>query len=169
MNNKLVGTWKEVKAYITTNRNDDCGAWEYGHTPYLTNVLGNLNETESEHFSEELLSWSEFHLYELADPIIFCSNKYLNADLLYIKIFTKVRNIEYLDYLVENVIHSIRPPYYTHENIKDWDTEDILGLKENISKVKEVKGNGWKSLVEVIDFLEKELIRRKNTTANDFA
>lgn len=159
----MISTCAEIKSYITTYRNDDCGSWEYQHTPYLTNVLSNLNEAESKRFSERIFSWSEFHLYELADPIIFCSNKYLNSDFLYITIFIRTKNIEYLDYLVENVIHSIRPPYYTSKKIKDWKTEDISGLIENILTIKRIKGEGWESLDEVSDFLRKELDTRQNT------
>jgi len=166
MNQKLKDTCEEIRVYITTNKNDDCSSWEYQHTPYLEEILSNLNEIETHYLSKEIFSWSEFHLYELADPIILCTNQYLNADLLYIKIFIQIKNIEYLGYLVENVIHNIRPPYYTLAKIKDWETEEIFGLIENTSTVKEVKGEGWESLKEVIDFLKTELTRRENTKAN---
>lgn len=153
---------QEIENYISKNENDDPGSWEYGHTPYLTNVLSGLNENDSKLFSKQVLTWKEYNLYEIADPIIFCSNKYLESDYLYIQIFSKIENIEYLEYLVQNVIWTIKPPLYTEEKFKDWNKEDINKLKSNIIKVLPINDKGLDSLKGVIKFLENVLEKREN-------
>jgi len=155
---------KEIENYITSHKDDCDGDWEYIHTPYLENSLSNLNEVESKNFSNNIWKWDEFHLFEIADPIIFSHNKYLNEDYLYIRIFSKIKNIEYLDYLFENVIHYIKPPYYTFDRIINWENEMIINLINNISKLKDVKGEGWKhTIVQIIQFLNNAIEQQKKT------
>jgi len=156
-----LNTVREIEEYITKNRNDSDGSWEYEHTPHLEKSLTNLNELESEKLRVDIWNWSEFHLYEIADPIIFCDNEKLD-DEIYIRIFSEIHNTEYLDYLVENVIHYIKPPYYSFDRINDWEHELIQKLISNVSKLIRVKGEEWeKPLIEVNEFLTDALMKRK--------
>lgn len=153
---------QEIQSYISKNKEDDPGSWEYGHTPYLTDILSGLNEKDSELFSIEVLNWSEYHMFEMADPIIFCDNNYLENDFLYIQIFSKIKNDEYLEYLVENVIWTIKSPHYTEETVVNWNTDLIINLKSNIMNILPIKGDGWQSLIEVINFLDNVIEKRRN-------
>ncbi|PTX62315.1 hypothetical protein C8N46_103415 [Kordia periserrulae] len=156
-----LNTVKQIEDYISRYRNDSDGSWEYQHTPYLEKSLTKLSKLEAKKLRIDIGNWSEFHLYEIADPILFCKNDELD-DELYIKIFGEIKNVEYLDYLVGNVIHYIKPPYYSFEKINNWETELIQKLIINVSKLIEVKEEGLKnSLIEVIEFLTDSLKKRK--------
>lgn len=146
---------KQIKEYILENQNDDVGTWEYGHTPYLTNMLNHLNQTEADEFCNKVLEWNDDELLYLISLSIYMShNKYLDATSLYIKIFSKIKDIEYLEILVENNIPFIRPPYNTIDKIKDWSTDQIESLKQNVLQAMSIKSNSWnETLNKVVEYL----------------
>lgn len=149
----------QIKAYISKYKEDQSECWEHEHTPYLTKALSNLNQAESNQLSREIFNWDDFHLYCIADPIIFCSNEHLNTSLLYVKIFSKIKTIEYLEYLVENEIPHITPHYYTRDKIEQLSPYLIANLKQNIVHVMTVKSNDWNiSLRKVLEFLHAQEI-----------
>jgi hypothetical protein len=158
---KLLQNVNDIKQYISKHKKDDCGTWEYFHTPYIEASLTNFGEIESQELKAEIWNWDENYLYEIADPIIFSNNKYLGDDL-YIKIFSKVNNTEYLDYLVENVIHYIRPPYYNSDRIKDWNTELIINLNSNVNKLIDIKDDGWKTTLKQVNNFLNDVIETRN-------
>ena len=144
---------QQIENYITKFENDQCDSWEYEHTPYLEKKLDELIEEEVSEFNLKIWDWPEFHLYTIADPIIFCNNKYLDSSYLYSKIFSQINNMEYLDYLVENLAPSIH-----HGSLSTWSTDLIVSIKANVLKVIETKGQGWFKLInETLELLDSEL------------
>ena len=156
---------KQIEEYILENQDDDVGTWEYGHTPYLTNMLNNLSQTEADEFCNKVLEWNDDELlYLISLSILECINKYLNPTSLYIKIFSKIKDIEYLEHLVENNILFIRPPYDTIDKIKDWNIDQIESLKQNILQVMLVKSSSWnEGLNEVVEYLNNLKPETKKT------
>ena len=158
-----MNTIKKIENYILENQHiESPEAWEYEHTPFLTNLINNLDQTEINDFCNKVLEWEDDELYYLITlSLYYSSNKFLDATSLYIKIFCKIQKIEYLDILVENDIAFIRPPYDTTNKIKDWDIEQIGKLKQNILRVMTVKSDSWKeTLKEVVDFLDQLIINK---------
>lgn len=146
--------------YIENHKNDSGGDWEYGHTPYIQNVLDHLNKEQTDEFCKRIWNWSEFHLSELADPILFCSNKFVDRFHLYMKIFGKLTDIEKLEYFAQNI--GISLPIAT---IKNWDIEDLINILENIRRVtdyikSEDYGGQYKSIEHTLELVIK------NKTAN---
>ena len=131
-----------LKEYISENIGDDCGNWEYVHEPYIKSLVGNLNEDESEVFSNAIWDWDNSIIYELADPIIFGENKYLKQDYLYCRIFSEINDFDNLDYLAQNLgpcFYSIKP--------EDYDIEMFKKIRFNLLFVleKTTDNEGWKN------------------------
>jgi len=149
-----------LQKYIIINQNDSSGIWEYAHRPYLTEILKNLNQIESEEFSLKIWDWPQSQLYDIADPIIFSNNNYFDADFLYIKIFSITTDIEELEYLVENIILHI--DLNQDLQIKNWTPELILNLKKNILKIIDLKDDYYRDRLNmVMKFLNQELKSRE--------
>ncbi len=150
-----------LRNYIIESKNDSGGSWEYSHTPFLTDYLKNLTELESIEFSNKIFEWNEDELYEIADPIIWCENKFLDADYLYCKIFSKIDKSDYLEYLIENII-----PYIHHIpniRIQVWELDLLCNLNEKVLKTLSVKDVSWNlSLKKVTEFLEEHIKSRIN-------
>ncbi len=125
-----------LKEYISENKGDDCGNWEYCHTPHIEFVLKNLNEQDSLLFCDVIWEWSKFHLFELADPILFCGNKHIDCYFLYTKIFSMVDDIEHLDYLAENLRAVI-----LNSKMRNMDIQLLDNVKQNLVKVIEATEN----------------------------
>lgn len=148
---------KEIENYILEHQHiDSPEVWEFELTPYLTNLINNLNQTETNDFYNKVLEWEDEFSYLITLSIFDSTNRFLDATSLYIKIFSKIKDIEYLEILIENDIPFIRPPYDTINKIKDWDLVQIEKLKQNILRVMEVKVGSWnETLIEVVDYLEQ--------------
>ena len=148
-----------LKKYISTYKDDDCGTWEYGHTPHITEVINNLGKNRSREFSNIIFTWSEFHLKELADPILFSTNKYLDYWYLYSKIFGLLSDPEELDYFAENL--RIIP-----EQIRTWDYKMLDNVLSNLILVRSRtdEASCWLDIYNKnIKKLQSELEKRKNS------
>ena len=87
------------------------------------------------------------------------TNIFLDVTEMYINIFCKIKNIEFLELLVENDIPFIRPPYDTIEKLKDWNIEQLKNLKENIEMAMTIKSESWnETLNEVVAYLNKQIV-----------
>lgn len=141
---------KGIKDYIIRWEGDGCDCWNYTHYPYLGQVLGNLDETESKQFISEIWNWDESQRYLIAYPISLGYNKYLD-DFLYIKIFSKIKDTSRLNDLIDEVIPFIQPPYYLTKDIESWETDMIINLISNILRVVNIQDD--KSFRNVLTFL----------------
>ncbi len=125
-------------------------------------MLNDLNQTEANEFCNKVLEWNDEELlYLISFSILECRNKYLDATSLYIKVFSKIKDIEYLEHLVENDIYFIRPPYDTIDKIKDWNTDQIESLKQNVLQAMSVKSSSWnETLNEVVEYLNSLILKK---------
>ena len=93
-----------LKKYIEDNLDKmDSSDGEYIHSPYIEEIINSFTEEESLFFSNEIENWSEEIAYEVADPIIFGKNTFINQDYLYCLIFTKTSRLDESQYLMENL------------------------------------------------------------------
>jgi len=143
------------------NENEDYGRWEYGYSPMIESTLKKFNKEEAECFSKEIWEWPNFHLYQLADPIIFCENKYLKSNFLYSKIFGSIEDLENLEYLAEN-LRACMP----ESEIENWDFNVLQNVKKNLLRVIDYIGeSGWrKSHNELVEILKSKI--KGNNNAN---
>lgn len=150
---------KEIKNYILEHIHiESPEVWEFEHTPYITKLLNNLNQTETIDFCNCVLEWEDEILYLITLSLYESTNKYFDTTLLYIRIFCKIKEIEYLEDLVENDIPFIRPPYDTIEKLKNWNIEELQNLRENIEMVMTIKSDSWnETLNEVVTYLNKQI------------
>lgn len=150
---------KEIKNYILEHIHiESPEIWEFELTPYVTKLINSLNQTETNDFCNSVLEWEDEISYLITLSIYDSTNSFLDATLLYIKIFSKIKDIEYLEILVENYIPFIRPPYDTVDKLKDWNKKQIENLKDNIITVITVKSDSWnETLKEVVEYLNKQI------------
>ena len=150
---------KEIKNYILEHIHiESPEVWEFEHTPYITKLINNLNQTEIIDFCNSVLEWEDEILYLITLSLYESTNKYFDATLLYIRIFCKIKEIEYLEDLVENDIPFIRPPYDTVEKLKDWNIEELQNLRENVEMIMTIKSDSWnETLNEVVAYLNKQI------------
>lgn len=156
---------KEIENYILKHIHiDSPEVWEFELTPHVTNLINNLTQTETKDFCNKVLEWDDEFCYLITLSIFDSTNKFLDGTSLYIKIFSKISDIEYLEILVENYIPFIRPPYDgTINKIEDWNIEQIEKLKQNVLRVMTVKSNSWnETLKEVVDFLDQFKYNKAN-------
>ncbi|WP_020412084.1 hypothetical protein ACJJJB_01610 [Microbulbifer sp. ANSA001] len=148
--------------YISEHKDDDCGTWENGHAPYIEYVLNQFNEQESKEFSEKIWMWSDFHLYMLADPILFCKNEYIDRYFLYSKIFGQVGDVEYLEYLAENLRAVI-----LNSKMKNMDSDFLSRIKSNLVKIIETTDNpNWADAHnQLINLLMEEILKNDGEKA----
>lgn len=97
----------DLKKDIENNLGLSSDYYELVLQPYVRNFIDNLNQTDSEKFSLEILNWNEDVLYHLADEILFSKNEYLDKDYLYCSIFLKTNNNENLDYLTQYLFNCL--------------------------------------------------------------
>ncbi|WP_111683059.1 hypothetical protein [Winogradskyella tangerina] len=146
----------ELKEYITSNLGDSGGTWEYGHTPHIESVLKSLNEKQAEEFSAVIWEWENYHLYQLADPILWNGNKNINENYLYAKIFSLLDEPEQLVYLAQNLRTCIECSV-----IKDWENNLLKDIENNLYYVINYVSESWiKNHLELIDFINNELSKR---------
>ncbi|MDG4945867.1 hypothetical protein NMK71_05525 [Weeksellaceae bacterium KMM 9713] len=150
---------KEIKNYILEHIHiENPEVWEFELTPNVTKLINSLNQTETNDFCNSVLEWEDEISYLITLSIYDSTNSFLDATLLYINIFSKIKDIEYLEILVENDIPFIRPPYDTVDKLKDWNKKQIENLKDNIITVMTVKSDSWnETLKEVVEYLNKQI------------
>ncbi|MEN2402491.1 hypothetical protein GKZ90_0022060 [Flavobacterium sp. MC2016-06] len=141
-----------LKNYIKDNLDKNGGIWEYVINLEIREGISELDESESEIFSIEILTWNETILYHLADGIIFSQNKYIDQDYLYCLIFLKINDKDKLDYLVENLYAC-----YTNLDKETKPLDFFIRMRDKIKKeYDEIK-------VEDFFMLElNEIINKKN-------
>ena len=139
-----------LKKYIENHIGDDCGAWEYLHTPHITEIVGSLDKNDSNLLSQNIFNWPINVLYELADPIILGGNKYLKVDYLYCKIFSLTDEFENLEYLAQN----LGACFYSLKS-NEYDIEMFKAIKIRLISVSERSDEHWKKyyvdLLKLID------------------
>lgn len=143
-----------LKEYIRKNIGDDCGNWEYIHSPHIKSVVGSLNEKESEEFSQVILEWDYSLIYELSDAILFGGNKFLKEDYLYCRIFSKIHDFESLEYLAQN----LGACFYSLKT-EEYDVEFIKKMRCNLLTVLEKTTNEFwkKNYEELLALLDKQI------------
>ncbi len=128
-----------LKDYIITCPREGGGEWEYIHSPYIRDYLSHLNKEEAEKFSLQVLSWKDdFHLYRIADDIIFCNNSFLRQQFLFAQIFILIEDTEYLDCMLEN----LNP---TLEELHNWDFPTLQAVANKITDVLMSRDDYWKT------------------------
>ena len=150
-----------LKQYIEDHKDDCGGDWEYEHTPHIQYTLEQLNKNQTIEFCDSMLKWSEYHLYELADPILFCSNIFMDSFNLYLRIFSKLSNIENLEYLAQNIGLSLQI-----ETLDKLELKDLEMFLKNMQRVSdfiklESYGNQYKGIEDTIKLVIN------NKTANN--
>ena len=156
MNNPVIA----LKQYIRDHKNDDCGSWEYMHTPHIEYVLGQLDEYQTDEFCHSIWHWSEFHLSELANPIIFCSNTHMDGLQLYLRIFGKLSDIEKLEYFAEKM-----GEYLSTEALDKLAVEDLEMLLKNMQRVSGyIKSESYRNQYKEIEDDIKRVIQYKIDT-----
>ncbi|MFP9098304.1 hypothetical protein ACLI09_04560 [Flavobacterium sp. RHBU_24] len=121
-----------------------------------------MTKAETVTFCAAMWTWPDDHLYALADPVIFCDNKYLDKDLICATIFARLTTLKQLEYLAENLSASI-----FSANIIDWKTELLEDIITNIYKVISLKTTTtwWAGQYsEIVNTLQKEIDRRSSIT-----
>ena len=156
---------EKIETYISSHAHvDNPEVWEFVLIPRLTEMINNLNQIETNDFSNTVLNWKDEFQYLIALTIYECDNKYLDSTSLYIKIFSKISDIECLEILIENDIPFIRPPYDTVTKIEDWSIEEIENLRQNILKTMTVKSNSWNNtLNEVIEYIDNLKVKKASS------
>ena len=145
-----------LKEYIILNIGDNNQAWEFEHTPYIESVLKNLNKSEAEEFSIKIWEWEHYHLYYLADPIIWNGNKNIDENYLYAKIFSLLNEPEQLVYLAQNLKAHIECL-----EIKDWEYDLLENIKDNLYFLINHESEGWiNNHLELINYINNELSQR---------
>jgi len=149
-----------LKEYITLHKDNQGDTWEYEHQPFIQKTIEQFTKNETAQFSNIIWQWEDYHLYELADPIIFCNNKNLDKDFLYAKIFSQISDIDHLEYLAENLRPSIYP-----SKLKEWDINLLRGILVNINNIISLKTTlpGWIDVyTEIVKILEIEIFSRSS-------
>lgn len=126
----------ELRQFIEDRKNDSGEDWEYIYTPQIENIINELDEKQTEEFCKEIWSWPELNLYELADPILATSNKYFDGFQVYMKIFSKISDLEKLEYLAENAGRN-----WKERLISEWAIEDLSNILKNFKRVDELIKN----------------------------
>lgn len=75
---------ESLKKYIENNLDESGSIWELLISPDIIDLISNLNQTDSEKFSIEILNWNENVLYRLADEILFSKNEYIDKDYSFV-------------------------------------------------------------------------------------
>lgn len=147
-----------LKSYIEKHLDDDCGNWEYVHSPHITSVIGSMNAEQSKEFSREIWALPEQYKYELADPIIFSDNKFIDQHHLYCRIFSELRDFEHLEYLVQNLAAC-----YNGQNPNDLSIEQLLRISLNLTRELRTEGHPdlQKQYSDLLLTIEEHLETRK--------
>jgi hypothetical protein len=146
-----------LKEYIEKHRNDSGGDWEYVHTPQIQYIIEQLTEEQYQKLRREMWNWSEFHLEELADPILFALNKQMNSFYVYMQIFGRISDLEKLEYLAQNVGLNIPVKI-----IQNWEIDDLKRILNNFDKLSEyLKNEKCKEPYHSIRTTFKELIQSR--------
>lgn len=93
----------DLRYFIEDHLDDDCGTWEYQHSPYIRSIVSSFNADESDFFSRAIWTWPSKVLYELADAILNAETPYLNENFMYCRIFSLIDDVEDLEYLAQNL------------------------------------------------------------------
>lgn len=152
-----------LKDYITTCTREDGGEWEYIHSPYIRDYLSQLNKEEAEKFSIQVLSWEDdFHLYRIADDIIFCENSLLRQQYLFAQIFVLIEDAKFLDYLLEN----LNP---TLEELHTWDSQTLQAVANKITDVLISRDDYWKTHThDVVLRMREEIVLKSSSPNNSY-
>jgi len=155
-----MNTVNEIKNYILEHIHiESPEVWEFEISPQVTKLINSLNQNEINEFSNCALEWDDEILYLITLSFHDVTNIFLDVTEMYINIFCKIKNIEFLELLVENDIPFIRPPYDTIEKLKDWNIEQLKNLKENIEMAMTIKSESWnETLNEVVAYLNKQIV-----------
>jgi hypothetical protein len=148
-----------LKDYIMTCPQEGGGEWEYIHSPYIRDYLSELSKEDAETFSLQVLTWEDdFHLYRIANDIIFCNNPHLRQDYLYARLFVKIENTEYLEYSLGNLNPTL------HE-LRAWDSPTLQALADKITEVLISRDDYWKTHTHDNVLQMRELIASRDATA----
>lgn len=118
----------QLRDYITTHENDPVGdRWEYEYAPHIAEVLEGLSKAQADEFALQIWDWPDFHLFWLAEEIVCLRNRNLDSDLLYIKMYARIANEEYLLCLTPNLTACI-----ALHGINNIDLPLLEALKNNL-------------------------------------
>lgn len=97
----------EIKTYIDNiSAYDTPENFEYDHFPYLKNILDHFTSKQQDDFMEEVFKWSDFQMYVVSRFLhssdFILQGKY-NSDFVFCKCFSKINNVEYLQYLYDDL------------------------------------------------------------------
>jgi hypothetical protein len=104
MNEQPTNRLHALYLYIEANQDVDEGdAWIHLHDPKICSYLNSFSKSEWEQLEQEMFSWNETILFNLADPLISAKNKHISVEYLYARIFLQAKSLEDLVYLVQNI------------------------------------------------------------------
>ncbi|MDR6760698.1 hypothetical protein J2Y38_000896 [Flavobacterium sp. 2755] len=149
-----------LKKYIENNLGESSGCWEYVLHPNIRDYISNLNQTDSEKFSIEILNWNEDVLYQLADEMLFSNNEYIDKDYLFCSIYLIINDIENLDYLSQYII-----PCFKNLNFEKVSLEFFLQMKEKMKNFYIIK-NGEENVDNFIRQINEVINKKMQTTEN---
>jgi hypothetical protein len=118
----------EIYQFIKEHFDDEGGNWENAWTPFITDELTELTMDETKVFETNIWNWEDKFIYKIADPILWCENKYMDSNQLYCKIFSHLSDLWQLSYLAENLRVNLH-------DIKTWNSNLLLDIKTNLSSV----------------------------------
>ncbi|WP_431243577.1 hypothetical protein ACQ9BO_02945 [Flavobacterium sp. P21] len=136
MSDKIAGLKKDIES----NLGSSSGFYELVFQPYIRDFISNLNQTDSENFSIEILNWNEDLLYHLADEILFSNNEFLDKNYLYCSIFLRTYDQENLEFLSQYLYDC-----YDDLNIEKTSLDFFVQLKEKVEKFYIIK-NGKENI-----------------------
>lgn len=149
-----------LKKDIENNLGESSGYWEYVLQPNIRDYISNLNQTDSENFSIEILNWNENLLYRLADEILFSNNEYIDKDYLFCSIYLRTHDIENLDYLSQYII-----PCFKNLNFEKVSLEFFLQMKEKMENFYIIK-NGEENVDNFIRQVNEVINKKMQTIEN---
>ncbi|MFZ4931839.1 hypothetical protein [Chryseobacterium sp. Mn2064] len=80
--------------------------FEYEHFPFIQNILNGFTMNEQEDCIKEIFSWSEFHLYTIADFLNTTGFQFkgaLDSGYVFCTCFAKINNVGFLTYLGQDL------------------------------------------------------------------
>jgi len=145
---------ESLKKYIENNLDESGSIWELLISPDIIDLISNLNQTDSEKFSIEILNWNENVLYRLADEILFSKNEYIDKDYLFCSIYLRTHDKENLDYLSQYLFNC-----YNGLNFEKIPLDFFLQLKEKVKNFYIIR-NGEENIQDIIRPLN-DIINKK--------
>lgn len=149
----------EIYQFIKEHFDDEDGYWENAWTPFLTDELTALTIEDSEILAICIWDWEEKFIYKIADPILWCKNKFLHKDQLYCKVFSKINDLWELSCLAQNLGANLH-------DFKSWNSNLLLDIKSKLSYTisyisKDIhERNNIKQYQKIVDILDAELDTR---------